>query len=334
MALVGEVQRPGAYPVADSTTLDELVNLADGPTDDADRTSVEISRTAKPNGQRQTTLVRTLHALDQAAGRAPVTVMPKDVVRLNPRFTDREFGPVILSGEFVRPGVYTVRRGERLSEVVERAGGLTRQAYAYGAIFTRERVKQAEALAFRRAAREVNAALSVVASKISVDAAQVVAISQLAERLETAEALGRVVIEADPTVLQVRPEVDTVLEGGDRLFVPKRPNFVTVAGDVLNPSSIQFRSGASVSDYLGRAGGLQISADDDRIFVVLPNGEARSADTSFWNHDTVQIAPGSTIVVPRDPKTFDLLDVFKEITPVLSNLAVTAASLAVIVRGR
>ena len=255
---------------------------------------------------------------------------PKDVVRLNARFTDREFGPIILSGEFLRPGVYTIRRGERLSEVVERAGGLTRQAYAYGAIFTRERVKRAEALALRRAAREVSAALSVVASKSNVKPEQLVSLSQLAQRLDTAEAFGRVVIEADPTVLQVRPEVDTVLEGGDRLFMPKRPNFITIAGDVLNPSSIQFVSGATVTDYVRRAGGLQISADDDRIFVVLPNGEARATDSSFWNHDAVQIAPGSTIVVPRDPRPFDLVELLKDITPVLSNLAVTAASLALI----
>ncbi len=324
VALVGEVRRPGAYPVAGASTLAEMISLTDGTTSDADRSSIEVSRSAGTGGQ--VALQRTTHGLDDM----DAEIHAKDVVRVNARFTDREFGPVVLSGEVVRPGVYTVRRGEQLSEVIRRAGGLTRQAYPYGAIFTRERVKRAEELALRRAAREVSAALSVVASKSSVRPEQIASLTQLAERLDTAEAFGRVVIEADPTVLQVRPEVDTVLEGGDRLLIPKRPNFVTVAGDVLNPSSIQFQSGATVGDYIRRVGGLQVAADDDRIFVVLPNGEARATDASFWNHDAVQIAPGSTIVVPRDPKPFDLVELLKDITPILSNLAVTAASLAVI----
>ena len=324
VALVGEVRRPGAYPVAGRTTLGEMISITDGTTADADPGSVELSRSA--GGSGQVALKRAVHSLEDG----DVEVLAKDVIRVNARFTDREFGPVVLSGEFVRPGVYTVRRGERLSEVISRAGGLTRQAYPYGSVFTRERVKRAEALALRRAAREVSAALAVVASKSNVKSEQVASLTQLAERLDTAEAFGRVVIEADPTVLQVRPEVDTVLEGGDRLLIPKRPNFITVAGDVLNPSSIQFQSGATVGDYIRRAGGLQFTADDDRIFVVLPNGEARATDASFWNHDAVQIAPGSTIVVPRDPKPFDFVELLKDITPVLSNLAVTAASLAVI----
>ena len=324
VALVGEVRRPGAYPVAGQTTLGEMISITDGTTADADPDSVELSRSARGSGQ--VALKRAVHSLEDG----DVEVQAKDVIRVNARFTDREFGPVVLSGEFARPGVYTVRRGERLSEVISRAGGLTRQAYPYGSIFTRERVKRAEALALRRAAREVSAALAVLASKSNVKPEQVATLTQLAERIDGAETFGRVVIEADPMVLQVRPEVDTVMEGGDRLFIPKRPNFITVAGDVLNPSSIQFQSGATVEDYIRRAGGLQLAADDDRIFVVLPNGEARATDASFWNHDAVQIAPGSTIVVPRDPKPFDFIELIKDIAPVLSNLAVTAASFAVI----
>ncbi len=148
----------------------------------------------------------------------------------------------------------------------------------------------------------------------------------------TASAIGRIVIEADPTVLQVRPEFDSVLEPGDRIFVPKRPNFVTVIGDVLNPGAMQFSSGQSADAYISQAGDYQRSADEDRVFVVLPNGSAQPLSLSSWNFTTVPIPPGSTIVVPKDPKPFDLLTFSRDITDLVSKIALTAASLAMISR--
>ncbi len=125
---------------------------------------------------------------------------------------------------------------------------------------------------------------------------------------------------------------DTVLEPGDRLFIPKLPNYVTISGDVLNPGSVQFTPGKRISDYINRLGGFQASADDGRTFIVLPNGEARRQVSSIWNIEPIEVTPGSTIVVPPDPSPFDLLDFARGITPVLSNLAVTAAAISVIGR--
>ena len=239
---------------------------------------------------------------------------------------------MLLVGEFVRTGLYEIRRGERLSEVIARAGGLTAQAYPYGAIFTRERVKREQELGFQRAARELNSALAVAAVQRGVNPTAVLALQDLSGRLQSVEALGRVVIEADPTVLQVKPELDVVLEPGDRIFVPKRPNFVTVIGDVLNPSAVQFRAGATADRYIRQAGGYQSSADEDRVFVVYPNGEAEPLALSPWNFNPVQIPPGSTIVVPKDPVPLDLITIVREGASLVSQLAVTAASLAVISR--
>jgi len=330
-ALNGEIRFPGAYPITPHTRLVSLISAAGGITLETDRLSVELSRIlpveSGSGGQiRRTTVDISTNEI------ASTLIDPSDIVRFNARFTDRDKGPVVLVGEFVRPGLFTIRRGERLSELISRAGGLTAQAYPYGAILTRERVKQAEAQALRRAAREIDSALAVLATRRNVSAEQLAALSRLSEQLETAEAIGRVVAEIDPTVLQVRPELDTVLEAGDQIFVPKRPNYITVSGDVLNPTTVQFRPGGTVAEYIDKAGGFQVSGDDGRVFVVFPNGEARRAGVGLWNFEPVQIPPGSTIVVPRDPKPFDLLDFARDITPILSNLAVTAASLAVIGR--
>ena len=158
------------------------------------------------------------------------------------------------------------------------------------------------------------------------------AVRELANTIRQTEAIGRVVVEADPTVLQVKAQLDTVLEAGDRLVMPKRPNHVTVSGEVLSPGAIQFRAGNTVDKYIEAAGGVSRVSDDGRTFVVFPNGEAKPVSVSSWNFTSVQIPPGSTIVVPRDPKPFDTMAFTISIADILSKLAITAASVAVIGR--
>jgi polysaccharide export outer membrane protein len=121
-----------------------------------------------------------------------------------------------------------------------------------------------------------------------------------------------------------------ILQPGDRIFMPKRPSSVLVTGDVLNPGAMQFVSGQSITSYLRQAGGFQQSADRKRVFVVLPNGAARSVSTSPFNYTPLRVPPGSAIVVPKDATPFNLLTISRELASVLSQLAITAASLAVI----
>lgn len=323
-AINGEVRIPGIYPILPETPLSHLLAVVGGTTREADLSRVEILR-----GSGNGAIAHNLIDLTSVDVR-DITLSPGDLIRFSQVFNDRDAGPVEMAGEVVRPGFYQIRRGERLSEVVERAGGLTPQAYPFGAIFTRDRVRRAQQIGFERAARELNASLAVAAAQGDVNASSLVALFELTQGLSTTEALGRVVIEADPTVLQVRPELDSVLEPGDRLFVPKRPNSVLVIGDVLSPGALQFISGSKVDQYIRQAGGFQRSADEDRVFVVYPNGEAQPVSVSVWNYTPVQVPPGSTIVIPKDPAPLNVFQMTREVAAVISQLAITAASLAVI----
>jgi protein involved in polysaccharide export with SLBB domain len=332
--LKGEVRIPGVYPVAPQTPLNNLIAYAGGLGRDADPRRIEILRQA-PSADGAARVTRQ-DVLDLSQGGwERVFVSPGETVLVTAQFRDRDLKPVLLAGEFVRPGLYEVRRGERLSEVIARAGGLTPQAYPYGAVFTRERIKQTEKVGFERAARELEIALATALSQRSFGintAAGAEALRALADQLRNAEPVGRVVIEADPTILQVRPDLDTVLEGADRIFMPKRPNSVTVIGDVLNEGTLQFLPGARVDEYIDKAGGFRESADEGRVFVVLPNGEAQPVSVSAWNYTPVTIPPGSTVVVPKEPAPIDVFAFIKDITQITSQLAVTAAALAAIDR--
>lgn len=325
----GEVRRPGRLPVGPGVSLSMLLAAAGGVTLAADPTRIEVA-SASTNDQEPSSIARRV--VVTAATGTQVSLLPGDAVQVASRFIDRETGPIILGGEFIRPGTYEIRRGERLSEVIARAGGLTPQAYPYGAVFTRESVRRAEELALQRLARELNASAATAIASRALQPGDVAAVVGLAREVAAAPAVGRIVIEADPLALAVKPELDTILEPGDRLIIPKRPNSVLVTGEVLSPGAMQFASGAPVDRYVRQAGGLQQSADQSRIFVVYPNGSAQPVSISAFNYTPVRVPPGSTIVVPKDPRPFDLLALSKDLSTVLGQLAVTAASLAVISR--
>ncbi|HRW30744.1 MAG TPA: capsule biosynthesis GfcC family protein, partial [Emcibacteraceae bacterium] len=234
---------------------------------------------------------------------------------------------------FVEPGVYTIRKGEKLSSLIARAGGITDQAYPYGAIFTRDRVKTMQRQQMQQTAQRLQSAMVSASVKKNVDANGAIALQRMINGMADQQFLGRVVIEADPVVLDLDPGKDIVLEAGDSIFMPKRPNFIVTVGDVLNPSALQFVPGKGVSSYLEEVGGFTRAADEDRVFVVYPNGVAKPISLSSWGGDrNLSIPPGSAIVVPTDLSPYDSLTLVREIGDIFRNLAVSAASIAVLVR--
>jgi protein involved in polysaccharide export with SLBB domain len=336
--LTGEVRLPGLFPVVDGAGLDAVLAAAGGATDTADLSTVEFAR--EPSDQSSTLpLSRTLLDL-RSRNFAAVRLSPRDVVRLPRGFGDRDLGPVTLVGEFLRPGIYDIRRGERLSEVIARAGGLTPQAYPYGAVFSRDSVRQRQQEGFQRTARELEQGLMQVAAGQAVaglrgqaDLGGAINAGQaLAATLRQTRAAGRMVVEANPVVLAGRPDLDVLMEPGDLVAMPKRPNEVTVVGAVLNPGSLQFATGWKAAEYVRAAGGEQRFADGGRAFIVLPNGQSAPAGLGAWQAGGPPIPPGSVVVVPQDPSPYEGWGVLRDVTQVLSQIALSSAALAVIVR--
>ncbi len=328
---IGAVRKPGLYPFAELASLRDLVAAAGGLARSADISRIEITNLA-PDHERSRRGVERRYVDLHEESMGDVVLRAGDIVRFSAKQVDAEPGTVLLAGEVRYPGVYTIEKGETLLSVLERAGGLTPEAYPFGAVFTRERVKQEQQEGFRRTARELNNALALAALKRDTRGEALTAAAELARSFTTVEAAGRVVIEADPTVLRAHPELDTVLEAGDTLYIPKRPNFVLVIGDVLNPGALQFAPDKTVEDYIDEAGGFQLTADKSRVFVVYPNGVAQPVRVSSWLRESVTLPPGATIVVPKDVDPLKTLDLIRDVTQVLSQLAVSAASIAVISR--
>ena len=328
----GAVRIPGVYPVTFGTSISSLLAVSGGTSNDANMTNIEVT-SLDENSVSGTVNMKWDYINAEQADLTTVTINPGGGVRVGSKFSNFESGAVLLSGEFVQPGVYTIRKGEKLSDLMLRAGGLTNQAYSYGAIFTRNRVKDIQRAELQKTARHLQSAMISASVKKNIEADSLVAAQQLTDQLVNAKLIGRVVIEADPLKLSLNPALDTVLEAGDALYIPKRPNFIIAMGDVLNPGALQFIPGKGIADYIDEVGSYTRSADEGRIYIVYPNGVARPISLSSWGGDrNISIPPGTAIVVPTDLSPFDTLSLVREIGGIFQNLAVSAASIAVLIR--
>jgi polysaccharide biosynthesis/export protein len=328
----GAVRLPGVFPITKETGVDLLLSVSGGTSNDANMSRIEVTNYSEDS--RDNNLVMNWEYVDGSVRDLnSVFVSPGGGVRVSSSYTNFESGAVLLSGEFMQPGVYTIRKGEKLSSLIQRAGGLSQQAYPYGAIFTRDRVREIQQQEMRQTSQRLQSALLSASVKQNVDAAGLVAIQRMVKEMATQDFVGRVVIEADPAVLNLEPSLDVVLEAGDSLFIPKRPNFIVTVGNVLNPSALQFVPGKGVEAYLKEVGGFARAADEDRVFVVYPNGVARPISLSSWGGDrNLSIPPGSAIVVPNDLSPYDNLTLVTAIGNIFQNFAVSAASIAVLLR--
>lgn len=335
VTLNGAIRGSGNYLVGPDLPLATLVQAAGGTVNWSDKTGVERVSTivdAVTGHARTTTQILDINQTQFAT----TIVRPKDSYRFPEAMVRLLSGAVTLKGEVRRPGVYNVVRGERLSDLLVRAGGLTEVAYPYGAVFLRKSVAAREQDGFIRAARDLESQLTVsltrtVGEKQSANPAlNYPAIRALVSDLRSQQALGRVSVVADPAVLATQPQVDILVEEGDVLYIPSRPATVTVLGEVMNSTSFPSLPNMSVEEYINRAGGYGRYADESLTFVVLPDGTARQAEKSWFALSKDSIPPGSTIVVPKDVNPLQLRQLLVDGTQILSQLAIAAASLAVL----
>lgn len=330
VALQGAVRSSGLFPVVENVSVGELVSFAGGLIKNADLSHVDG---AIVTDEGDLSIERRIYNFT-------TTSMLAVAVEAGSRFTfhannfDLEVGSILMQGEVKRPGRYAIMRGDTLSNVIKRAGGLTENAYPYGSIFTRTRVREQQQEHMRKAVRDIRGALAYAALKkenVEINDSIISLLMAEPEQVEI-DVLGRMVVESDPDVLAARSELDVILEPDDILFVPSRPSYVLLAGDVVNAGALQFDASKTVSDYLSQAGGLQVTADDDRIYVVYPNGIAEPIRRSFWSKAHITLTPGTTIVVPKNLSPLDGLTIAREVTSILSQMAVSVASLAIITR--
>ncbi|MBI3889949.1 MAG: SLBB domain-containing protein [Candidatus Wallbacteria bacterium] len=287
--VVGEVFHPGSYELAAGMRLRDLVFRAGSLTAKAHLARGEITRQVAGGGQRtlQVDLGKAMAGDDQANE----ALENFDVVSIQ---TDpnllREVA-VTVRGEVRHPGTYLFKPGEKVSDLLERAGGFTVQAYPLGAIFTRVSVREhQEALKGRfileqrklLAGEKANVArLPPEAKPISDPQATFEEAERLLARLATAPASGRISLHVDGGLRPLRGSADDVaLENGDDLSVPQAPSEIVVAGEVFTDGSFLYEEGRRIVHYVEKAGGFTRRAMRGDLFVLRADGTSVSASQS------------------------------------------------------
>jgi protein involved in polysaccharide export with SLBB domain len=332
--LDGAVRGPGAYFVGPNVSLADLVQAAGGTVSWADESGVELLTTAVDTSNGRSASQRQTLPLRQGT-LASYVVRARDQFHFNKVFTDTGIGSVTVQGEVRFAGNYPITRGEHLSDVLMRAGGLTSTAYPRGTVFLRKSAAQIEQDGYNRAASEIQSQLVAGMARVGNDKIPgdaVTAIQGFVNQLRTQKPLGRIAIAADPAVLAANPSLDPLLEPGDVVFIPQRPSTVAVLGEVMQPGSYSYQPGMSVGDYIKKAGGYAQFSNDGMTFIVQPDGSAKRLETSWLGFDSTTLPPGSTIVVPRDLAPLYTRQIVLDVTGIMSSLAVTIASLAVLAK--
>jgi protein involved in polysaccharide export with SLBB domain len=338
VTIEGEVGRPGKYPLGQDMTAAELVRTAGGFKRGAFTETADLTRYTVEGGQSVVGEHETV-AIARAVEGEPDTDMrlhDGDVLTIRQVAGWRDVGATItVNGEVMHPGTYGIEEGERLSSILERAGGLRSDAYPYGAIFERVQVRELEErnrAEFMQNLQDQGASLKAApdgdADQKSAKDAALLQWQATVERLQNTPPPGRMVIHISKDSNRWRnTSADIQVRAGDTIFIPKVPTSVAVNGAVYNPTAIAYKPGKSAGWYLGQAGGPSNTAYKKGIFVIRADGSVVGGNGGLFGGgvESAALRPGDMVVVPE--KAFSANSRWKNILQ--ASQILSAAAIAV-----
>jgi len=242
---------------------------------------------------------------------------------------------VRLEGEFAGSGVYSVKPGETLRQLLVRAGGFTPDAYLYASEFTRQSTRRVQQQRLNEYADqlEIQAAAATAAGNAAAvnaqDAAAATAAASSAQasiaQLRRARPNGRIVLQLKPDSRGIDSVPDLELEDGDQFVVPKVPATVSVEGEVYSANAFIFKRGERTIDYLKEAGGPDRQADMKHAFVLRADGSVYSQQYGNIKHAT--IFPGDTIVIPPQLQKLSIMRELIDIGTIVSQFGIGIAAI-------
>ena len=318
VTISGEVNKPGSYTYADHMSLEDLVITAGGLKESASLVRVDVSRrirdprgTTEPDviGQNFSFGLKDGFVVDGEAG---FELQPYDqvFVRRSPSYNEQV--TVTVDGEVLFRGDYTLNtKSERLSSLIQRAGGVSRYAYVRGAKLRRvaneEELRRMEDVV-KMMRREIGDAMA----------------NTLGLKVDSTFTVG---IDLEAALANPGGDADLVLREGDVLTVPEYNNTVKVNGAVMMPNTVSYAAGKSVKYYLSQAGGYSANAKKSQKFIIYMNGQVAEVKGSGKK----QIEPGCEIVVPNKTKKFNFANIVSNATS-FASLATMLASLATMMK--
>lgn len=331
VSISGRTRAPGEYPLEPGMRIRDLIRAGGGLEDAAYAVEAELIRFDAADGESRRTNVVPVDLTAALRGDpvADVELRSYDILLVKELPDWGSQGEVTLRGEVRFPGGYPIAKGETLSSVIQRAGGLTRHAFAQGSVFTRVEIREQEREQIESMAKRMQADLTTLAMRSTeADASRQLMFGQnLLAQLRTTQPVGRLVIDVQRALAFPGAEDDVQLRAGDTLTVPRLRQYVTVIGEVENPTSHIWKRELTRDYYLDLSGGTTHQADSKRIYVVRADGSVAGKQSAAWFSPGAPLMhTGDTIVVPYDSQKTPLLPRWQGVTQILYNIAIATAA--------
>lgn len=345
VALTGNVKKPAIFEMNGKATIADVIGWAGGFDTASERKQVLVEKNVDNSYQ----LVADLIADSENANRhlATVPVQPADVLRIfSPGAVPVEAQVrteyVRVGGEVKQSGVFQLRKGESLRELLARLGGVSENGYLYAMQLNRESVRRAQQAKLDEVAdrfeRDVEAKAKERVGGLADNANLAAANAELerqrsiARKLRSVTAKGRIVLELENGEAEVKHLPNIVLQHGDTIHVPRRPGTIDVLGSVFQQNTFIHKENRTVNDYLALAGGPTSTADTSEIYILRADGTAESGRGRglLGRIGGVYLNPGDTVVVPEKIDGATWRQDLKEWTSILYQFGLGAAGLKVL----
>jgi protein involved in polysaccharide export with SLBB domain len=347
ISIWGAVKEPGTYPYVDKITLKDLIFKAKGFTELASTDSVELVRVVKDqetllNTNKKTTvrkfaLDKDLNFVD-GLGDEPLQNRDQVIVRSISGYEGIRM--VRVEGEVLHPGSYNIRtKSERVSDVVKRSGGFTRYAYAAGAFLIRTESTNPIEQKLNKIMQENSKNQLENQQGKTLDATMLrqsgatsvqgyTAMDSIQKKLSGTKVIDKIFAQEGVVGLNLKEIVsnpggkyDLKLEEGDIIYIPRELQTVRVVGQVLFPTIVRYDKSMRLTDYISGSGGFSLNANKNKVFVLYPNGSAKSTKSFLGIKTYPRVQPGSRIVVPENP-----VEIKNKLTPAETVAILTSIS--------
>lgn len=320
ISIFGEVARPGDFPFTENTTLEDIIIQAGGLKESASTIRVDVSRRIKDSkGTKASNQIGELYTFSLKDGfvidgEPGFILKPYDqiFVRKSPAYQPQI--NVNIEGEVLFAGTYALtHKTERLSDLIEKAGGVTSYAYVKGARLARQ-INLEERL---RMESVLEMAKNTATGSDSVDVSKI--------------DLGNIYyvgIDLEKALANPKSDADIVLREGDELIIPEYNNTVRISGAVMYPNTVSYQSGKSLAYYIEQAGGYGNRAKKSKAYIVYMNGQVKKAKK--YSDNVIQ--PGCEIIVPTKEKNPFQLQNILSIASTSASLATMIASIANLIK--
>jgi protein involved in polysaccharide export with SLBB domain len=315
------VMRPASFEIKTNENFDDILKFANGFSKDINLEQILIKRVS---GGISDVIYLTLDEMRS------FELINNDSIFIQEYKVDT----VSIMGSINNPGIYKFTRGTTLSEAIKKSGGYDSSAYPFGGYLENQKALEINKISKDRLYDKF--LTNLIMNSGAASSMQDSELMEVLMQIKNSKSTGRVIAEFDLDIISSDSSKDTILEDGDRIYIPQLTQQVFIQGEVSNSGAIRYASGQDIDYYINKSGGALLTADLDNIFIIHPNGEtenfANKSRLSFIIEDNNKelIYPGSIIYIPQKNNFANSLQIASIWAPIISSIALSLTSLSVL----